>query len=299
MSDSPDKDPIRQPGTVTSVAIILVALVVLDGLIMLAHLWLYAPHAAMLDWPSPAVALIAGAVLASGAPSRCHGPGWQAGAVAVLAATVAMAVLIANVVTATVVIWAIHPPAATGFNGFAGMLIAGMVLTLPVMLGSYALPRHWRATGLRWRDLLWSKFPRPGGVLGIVLGFAGMFAALAVALSFEDWLRAAYPGAGDFSATGFGILCMLSVSLFFVNTGPTDWRSAAHSVLGGLVVFEVAIAGSVMAVLTLRASTWLAPLLVFLLVIPVYAGAFILVGHRPGGKGDAPADAGHEGEEAR
>ena len=70
-------------------------------------------------------------------------------------------------------------------------------------------------------------------------------------------------------------------------------------VQAALVVFEVAIAVTIfgaVATVTLQANIVVVMLPEFLLLIPVYAGAFILVAHKPGGPGDAPADAGREEE---
>jgi len=251
---------------------------------------LYRGYDAALGWPGIGAGGMIG-IVAVNVLFRCArlSRGWRDALPGFVAAATTVALLAANKVAATVVLWALAPETVIGFNGMAAAFIIAMVLTLPVMLGAFALPSRWQAAALRWRELFNGKRSRRGRDLGAVLGIAAMFPALALTLSFEDWLRAAYPGAGNFSATGFGVLCMLSPSAFIANTGPTDWRSAVRSVLGALVVFEVALAGAAtgaVAMATLQSDIVVVILLEFLLLIPVYAGAFILVAHKRGGSSD-------------
>lgn len=296
MTGNSDTGPANQPGTPTLPVAILITMVIACGPIVLASHWLYEPNEA-LGWPSIALFIPVATVLASQAAGRCHGRGWRAVAGAALSALAMVAVLTANVVAATVVIWAIHPPAAMGTSGWIGALLIGMILTLPVIQGASALAERWQAMGLQLRDLLFRDKPsRPNLVLGVVLGIAGLVTAAVLTLSFEGWMRAAYPGVRDYHVTWFHGLCMLSVMLFIVGTGPTDRRSAVRSVLGALAVFEVALAATItgaVAMVTQQTNIVVVLLMGFLLLIPVYAGAFILIAHRPG---DEAADAGGEEE---
>lgn len=294
-SQSPDQ---TKAGLATLLAVFLLALVIVEGLITLSQYWLFAPYPEILGWPAGPLAGVA-VVLALGAMQRCRGPGWRAVPAAVLAVTVVTATLIANVVAVTVMLWAIHPPAVSGIAGYAAALFAGLTLTVPVIYGSHKLPERWQAMGLRLRDLLSDEHFRPRSFLGVVLGFAGLGTAAVLKLSLEGWLRAAYPGAGDYPATGSDALCIFSILLFIVVTGPTDRRSAVRSVLGALAVFEVALAGAitgVVAMVTLQANIWLVVHMELLLVILVITGAFILVACRPDGKVGEAVDAGREEE---
>ena len=281
--------------------------VIWGWLMSMLGLWLYQTYAGAVGWPARESGFVfwLGALPPTiVAMQGCRKPDWAIGVAAFLTASVVATVLIVNIVAATVVLRAIDPAMAGGAYGFPAAILAGGFLCAPTLFGAMALSGRWQAMGPRWRDLLRGKTSPYGSALGLVLGFAGMITALGLTLSFEDWLRVAYPGASDYSATGFGILCMVSVGLFMANARPTDRRSAARSVLGALAVFEVALAGAVtsmVVVVTLRSSLELALLIEFLLLfIPVYTGAIFLVVYRPGDKRDetADGDAGGEGPRA-
>ena len=182
--------------------------------------WLYGHYASMLDWGSRKSFFFLSTGPALIAVLGCGNKGWKAAPMSVLAASVVALAMAVNMIAAAVILWAVDPALVTGQGGYFTVVLAGLFLSLPVAGGALILLQRWRAMGLRWRDLLRGEPSRLGRVLGGVLGFVGMLTALAATLIFENWLRAAYPGAKDYSAIGFGVLCMLSVSLFIANTGP-------------------------------------------------------------------------------
>ena len=212
---------------------------------------------------------------------------------AFLAASVVATALMANIVAAAVLLWAIDPAVARGGDGFFAASTAGVLLSLPVAFGASALLQRWQAAGLPWREWFRSEHFRRTTMLGILLGFAGFFLCVVAGALLESWLGDVYPGAGGFysaAAAPAAILVMMTLLL----TGPSDMGTVLRSLLAAAVVFETAFAAKItMAVvaITLGSDSLLLLMADMPPAIAVFIGAMLLVACKPGGRGDAPTDA--------
>lgn len=273
-------------------------IVLLGGGAMFFGAWLYLGYAAALGWP-PMVSSMGFLVAPALLRAIRSNLGWPRVLLAFLETGTVTVLLIANIVAATALLWALDPSLATGRNGWIGPFLIGVVLTLPVILGAAKLEERLMGSGLPWREWFRSEHSRRRTGLGFLLGLAGFALCRASVYLLENWLRAAYPGVNDHfvsSGSGVGIL----VLFLLVGTGPSDMRSTLRSLLAALVVFETVIASAItvaVVTVTLQSDSLLLFLADMLPVSAVFIGAWLLIACRPG-RWDAEATGDEEEAEA-
>ena len=269
------------------------------GMVVLAEGWFYEPHAATLDWgPGRSyITLVLGAgILAS---MGCANKGWKAVPMAFLAGSIFALVMVANIVAATVVLWALDPALATGSSGYFIGNLAGLFLSLPVAGGVLYLLRPPRAWEPSWRERFRSDGPRGPMILRVVLSAAVLYLAWLAASEIMFRLAPAYPA---IQGTHFFLQSSLvsAVAMFVATASLPDLRSALRTLLGALVLFEailaLAISGTAVLATLQSDKILLAVTIELLLLAPVYLGAHVLAAHKPVGRGDAVAV--EQGEEA-
>ncbi len=205
-------------------------------------------------------------------------------------------VLSANVVAAAVILWAADPAAAGGVGGLLASALAGLLLTVPVSFGAIVLLHRWQASDLPWKEWFKNENFRPTLRYGIVAGAAGFVATVVLAAWLDDWLAGAYPAASAVPTMGIQVPALAILGLL-VLANPSDRRSALQAIAAAAVLLETAFAGSIMGGLvavTLQSNGfWL---IIFDLVplIPVLAGAVLLVARKPDGRQSSDQDAGSE-----
>lgn len=225
------------------------------------------------------------------------GRGWRGVLPAFPGPALVAALLMANIVAATVVLWALDPALPAGFGGWVMVFLVAVVLTAPTIAGVRRLREGYLRSNLSWREWLRDEHFRKPTLLGFVLGLVVFFGIRTAVFLLKVWLEEIYPAAEDLilGGTGAGILMVF----FCVAAGPTDLRSTLKALLAALVIAETAVAAQITVAVVMSTlqsdSGWLAVADV-LLMAPVAAGAFILITHRPGGwHTDAP-EAAAEGE---
>lgn len=258
----------------------------LGGGAMFFSAWLYFQFDEALGWPGGAGNLSGMVALLGLMRYLKAGRGWRGLLPGFLDSGTATALLIANVTTATVILWAADPALATGMLGWVRALLIGLVLTLPVYIGGAVLMERWLKSDAPWKDWFRNGNARERWMLRIVLSAAVFYLAWLAASETMFRLAAAYPvvkGTHFF----FQIFLVVAVGIFMATASLSDLRSAVRSLLGALVLFEAILALTIsgMAVLVaLQSDNIILALAVeYLLLAPIYLGAHALIAHRPGG----------------
>lgn len=231
----------------------------------------------------------------------CRKARWGEILPAFLAAATAAVALATNIVAAAVLLWAYDPAIARGKDGFFVAGVAGVLLSLPIAFGALVLMRRWLESDMLWRDRFRNDEPRGPMGLRFLLTLAVLYLAWLAASEITLRLAAAYPAVKE---THFvpQIFLVFAVGMFVDTASLKDLRSVLRTLRATLVVFEailaLAISGTTVLVTLQSDNILLAVTVEFLLLVPVYLDATIMVTHRPGIRGDGVGNTGQEEEAA-